>query len=77
MLDHLDLTKLVFGRLSWEAIPCHEPILLVTFIAVVLGGVAVLGAITYFRAVGHRCGATGSPASTTRRSASCTSSSAW
>jgi len=34
MLDHLDLTKLVFGRLSWEAIPLHEPILLFTFIAV-------------------------------------------
>ncbi|MDM0034625.1 MULTISPECIES: cytochrome o ubiquinol oxidase subunit I [Variovorax] len=52
MLDHLDLTKLVFGRLSWEAIPFHEPILLFTFIAVVLGGVAVLGAITYFRVWG-------------------------
>ncbi|HET7834254.1 MAG TPA: cbb3-type cytochrome c oxidase subunit I, partial [Variovorax sp.] len=52
MLDHLDLTKLVFGRLSWEAIPLHEPILLFTFIAVVLGGVAVLGAITYFRVWG-------------------------
>ncbi|MEJ8812617.1 cytochrome o ubiquinol oxidase subunit I [Variovorax ureilyticus] len=49
MSEHLDLTKLIFGRLSWEAIPLHEPILLVTFAAVVLGGIAVLGAITYFR----------------------------
>ena len=49
MLQNLDLTKLVFGRLTWEAIPYHEPILLVTFAAVVLGGVALLGAITYFK----------------------------
>ncbi|GGD00766.1 cytochrome o ubiquinol oxidase subunit I [Undibacterium terreum] len=49
MLDHIDLTKLIFGRLSWDAIPFHEPILLFTFIGVVIGGVAVLGAITYFR----------------------------
>ena len=52
MLDHPDLTKLIFGRLSWEAIPFLEPILLFTFIAVVLGGVALLGAITYFRVWG-------------------------
>ncbi|MBO9652281.1 MAG: cbb3-type cytochrome c oxidase subunit I, partial [Variovorax sp.] len=49
MSEHLDLTKLIFGRLSLEAIPLHEPILLVTFAGVVLGGLAVLGAITYFR----------------------------
>lgn len=49
MLDHLDLTKLVFGRLTWEAIPFHEPILLATFIAVAISGLAVLGALTYFR----------------------------
>jgi hypothetical protein len=33
-----DLTKLLFGRLSWEAIPLHEPILLVTFAGRRLGG---------------------------------------
>ncbi len=49
MSEHLDLTKLIFGRLTWDAIPFHEPILLVTFCAVVLGGIAVLGGITYFR----------------------------
>ena len=49
MLQNLDLTKLVFGRLSWEAIPLHEPILLVTFAAVILGGLALLGAVTYFK----------------------------
>jgi len=52
MLQNLDLTKLVFGRLSWEAIPLHEPILLATFAAVVLGGIAVLGALTYFKVWG-------------------------
>ena len=49
MFENLDLTKLVFGRLTWEAIPYHEPILLATFVAVVLGGIAVLGAVTYFK----------------------------
>nr|WP_185868147.1 cytochrome o ubiquinol oxidase subunit I [Variovorax sp. DXTD-1] len=49
MLENLDLTKLVFGRLTWEAIPYHEPILLATFAAVVLGGLAILGAVTYFK----------------------------
>ena len=38
MSDSLDFTKLIFGRLSWEAIPLHEPILIVTFIAVILVG---------------------------------------
>ena len=49
MLDHIDLIKLIFGRLTWEAIPYHEPILIMTFIGVAFGGAAVLGAITYFR----------------------------
>ncbi|BEP60436.1 cytochrome o ubiquinol oxidase subunit I [Variovorax sp. V213] len=49
MFENLDLTKLVFGRLTWEAIPYHEPILLATFAAVVLGGLAILGALTYFK----------------------------
>ncbi|RST56872.1 cytochrome o ubiquinol oxidase subunit I [Variovorax sp. MHTC-1] len=52
MLDHPDLTKLVFGRLTWEAIPYHDPILLATFVAVVLGGLALLGALTYYRVWG-------------------------
>ncbi|GJE15550.1 cytochrome o ubiquinol oxidase subunit I [Methylobacterium marchantiae] len=49
MFANLDLQKLLFGRLTLEAIPYHEPILLVTFIGVAIGGVAVLGLITYMR----------------------------
>ena len=49
MFDNPDLTKLIFGRLTWDAIPFHEPILLGTFIAVALGGAALLAAMTYYR----------------------------
>jgi cytochrome o ubiquinol oxidase subunit 1 len=44
---------LIFGRLSWEAIPYHEPILIGTFAMVVLGGLVVLGAITKFKLWGY------------------------
>ena len=53
MFEHLDLTKLIFGRLSWDAIPLHDPILLITFAAVVLGGGAVVAGLTYYRAWGY------------------------
>ena len=53
MFDNLDLTKLIFGRLTWDAIPLHDPILLATFIAVAIGGTAVLGALTYFKLWGY------------------------
>ena len=49
MPDSSELTKLIFGRLTWEAIPLHEPILLVTFAAVLLGGLGVVAGLTYFR----------------------------
>ncbi|WP_423679789.1 cytochrome o ubiquinol oxidase subunit I [Undibacterium sp. WLHG33] len=52
MLDQIDLTKLIFGRLSWEAIPLHEPILIATFAGVAVGGLALLAALTYFRVWG-------------------------
>ena len=46
------------GRLSWDAVPmAHEPIVLWTFIAVVLGGIAVMASSD----------ATGSAATTTER----------
>ncbi|KQQ97350.1 cytochrome o ubiquinol oxidase subunit I [Massilia sp. Leaf139] len=49
MQDSFDLTKLIFGRLSWDAIPFHEPILIATFAGVLVGGAALLGLISYFR----------------------------
>jgi cytochrome o ubiquinol oxidase subunit I len=52
MLNHYDLPRLLLGRLTWDAIPLHEPILLGTFIGVAVGGMGVLGAIFYYRAWG-------------------------
>ncbi len=43
----------IFGRLTLESFPIHEPILIVTFAAVVLGGIAVVGAITWFKLWGY------------------------
>src|SRR3712207_2646441 len=47
MFSNINLQELIFGRLTLEAIPYHEPILVVTFIVVALGGAALLGAITW------------------------------
>ncbi len=43
----------LFGRLTLDALPLHEPIIVATFAAVVLGGAAVLGALTYFKLWGY------------------------
>src|SRR5450830_461235 len=48
-MSDLNLTNLIFGRLSLEAIPYHEPILIATFGGVALGGIAFLAAMFYFR----------------------------
>ncbi|MDR6937666.1 cytochrome o ubiquinol oxidase subunit 1 [Luteibacter sp. 3190] len=48
-----DLAKLIFGRLTIEAIPYHEPILIGTFIAVALGGIALLTLITRAKLWGY------------------------
>ena len=53
MQDSLDLTKLLFGRLSWDAIPFHEPILIATFAGVIVGGLALVALITHFRQWGN------------------------
>ncbi|CAN7368806.1 cytochrome o ubiquinol oxidase subunit I [Bosea sp. LjRoot9] len=53
MPDASALLKMIFGRLTLESFPLHEPILLVTFAAVVLGGIVVVGALTYFRVWGY------------------------
>ena len=39
----------MFGKLSWEAVPFHEPIVMVTIAMIALGGLALFAAITYFK----------------------------
>ncbi|MBN8809367.1 MAG: cytochrome o ubiquinol oxidase subunit I [Sphingomonas sp.] len=48
MFDQSTL-KAIFGRLTLQSFPIHEPILLVTFIVVALGGLGVMGAVTKYR----------------------------
>ena len=38
----------IFGKLTLDAVPFHEPIIMGTLAVVVLGGLALLGAITYY-----------------------------
>ncbi|WP_239349917.1 cytochrome o ubiquinol oxidase subunit I [Snodgrassella communis] len=38
----------MFGKLSLDAIPFHEPIVMVTIAAIIVIGLALVGAITYF-----------------------------
>ena len=52
MFDHLNW-QTVFGRLTWESFPLHEPILLATFAVVALGGAVVIGALTWFKLWGY------------------------
>ena len=49
MFSNPDILKFIFGRLSFESLPFHEPILIVTFAAVCLGGIGVVGLMTYFK----------------------------
>ncbi|MET1754138.1 cytochrome o ubiquinol oxidase subunit I [Novosphingobium sp. RD2P27] len=42
------LAATIFGRLSWESFPLHEPIILGTFIVVVLLGAAIVAAVFKF-----------------------------
>ncbi len=53
MSSHSDLLTFIFGRLTIDAFPWHEPIIVVTFIVVALGGLALLAAITHFRLWGY------------------------
>ncbi|KGD59955.1 cytochrome c oxidase subunit I [Alcanivorax jadensis T9] len=53
MFENLDLTKLIFGRLTWDAIPFHDPIILATFAVVAVGGVAMLVALTRYKLWGY------------------------
>ena len=53
MFDNPALQKAIFGRLTLESLPLHEPIVVWTFVVVALGGVALVGALTYFRLWGY------------------------
>ena len=48
-----ELTKILFGRFTLEALPLHEPILVGTFAVVALGGIALLAALTYYKCWGY------------------------
>ncbi|WP_052265282.1 cytochrome o ubiquinol oxidase subunit I [Ruegeria sp. ANG-R] len=52
-IAHVSGVDPVFGKLSWGVFPFYEPIILYTFIVVALGGLAVVGALTYFRLWGY------------------------
>jgi cytochrome o ubiquinol oxidase subunit 1 len=42
-----------FGRFTIESLPLHEPIVMATFAAVALGGVLLVGALTYYKLWGY------------------------
>ena len=48
MTDH-SLIKTIFGRLTWDSFPFHEPILLATFIIVCLLGLGIVATVTKYR----------------------------
>lgn len=54
-MPHADspLMQLIFGRLSLESLPLHEPIVVGTFVAVAIGGIALLAAVTRYRMWGY------------------------
>jgi cytochrome o ubiquinol oxidase subunit 1 len=45
--------QMIFGRLSLESLPLHEPIVVATFVAVAIGGIALLAAVTRYRLWGY------------------------
>jgi cytochrome o ubiquinol oxidase subunit 1 len=49
LLGNSHALDLIFGRLTWEAIPLHEPIIFGTLIAVAAGAAALVAIITYCR----------------------------
>ncbi|HEX6591443.1 MAG TPA: cytochrome o ubiquinol oxidase subunit I [Moraxellaceae bacterium] len=53
MSESSSLAQLIFGRLTWESIPYHEPILVATFLAVAVGGIAVFALLTKFKLWGY------------------------
>jgi len=47
------ILKTIFGRLTLESLPLHEPIVVATFGMVAIGGAALLAALTYFKVWGY------------------------
>jgi cytochrome o ubiquinol oxidase subunit 1 len=53
MFSNTDFWKFLFGRFAMDALPLHEPIVVVTFLVVALAGLAVAGLLTYYRVWGY------------------------
>lgn len=53
MTAYPDWWKFLFGRLTLESFPYHEPILVVTFAVVVLGGLGLVALITKYKLWGY------------------------
>jgi len=49
MFADIPLQQFLFGRLTWDAVPLHEPIIVSTFAVVALAGLAVMVALTRYR----------------------------
>ncbi|WP_277983111.1 cytochrome o ubiquinol oxidase subunit I [Sphingomonas faeni] len=47
------LLKTIFGRLTLESLPLHEPIVVATFGMVAIGGLGLVAALTYFKVWGY------------------------
>ncbi len=47
------LLKTIFGRLTLESLPLHEPIVVATFAMVAIGGLGLVAALTYFKVWGY------------------------
>ncbi|BCG49598.1 cytochrome o ubiquinol oxidase subunit I [Candidatus Profftella armatura (Diaphorina cf. continua)] len=53
MFKNINFYQLILGRLTWDAIPLHDPILLATFFMVLIVGLTILGLITYYHFWGY------------------------
>lgn len=53
MSEHPATQSLLFGRLTLDALPLHEPIVVATFAAVALGGLVLLALLTRYRLWGY------------------------
>ncbi len=47
--ENSGIWKLIFGRLDWSSLPLHEPIVVGTFLMVMLGGLVVVAGITKYK----------------------------